>query len=107
MAKISSNVIGNWLKLKTHRLVKTGGKTMSKILIMKDDVPAYVNICDMQVEAVGGIPQVLYIGEECFMLHGQYPNAVYYPAKVGSLKPADIEWQYPYIEDGHKFRAIR
>jgi len=107
MAKISKESVANWLKVSTRKLAKTRGKTMSKILIIKDDVPGYVNVCDMEVETLGGIPSILYIGEEAFMLHGQYPNAVYYPAKVGTLKPADVDWAIPHIEEGYKLKVAR
>ena len=108
MAKLSKITIRNWLRVKTDKLAKTKGKPMSRILIMKDDVPGYVNICDMEVATLAGIPSILYIGDEVFMLHGQYPNAVYYPATTGILKPVDVEWNIPHIESGKpQFRKVK
>jgi hypothetical protein len=65
---------------------------VARILIIKDDVPGYVSTANMDVQAPNGIPNILYIGDEAYMLHGQYPNAVYYPASVGMLKDIDVEW---------------
>lgn len=101
MAKISKEGIKNWLKVRTSKVHVTRGNEMAKILIIKDDVPGYVNVSTMNVQAPGGIPSVLYIGDVAFMLHGQYPNAVYYPASVGMLKDTDVEWAEPHIDSGH------
>lgn len=98
MAKISKDGIKNWLRKATQNNHKPRGNEMARILIIKDDVPGYVSTANMDVQAPHGIPSILYIGGEAFMLHGNYPNAVYYPASVGVLKDTDVEWAEPHIE---------